>query len=153
MVYELMAGINTVTIVGRLTKEPELRKTQSGTSYLKFTVAVDRMKKEDGADFIQCSAWRQAADFLSQYADKGTMVGVTGHISTGSYDDRQTGKKVFTTEVTAERVCILESKKQRADYPSNGTSYTMAEASAHANESFDTGESDGVSYETDDLPF
>lgn len=153
MVYEFMASINTVTIVGRLTKEPELRKTQSGTSYLKFTVAVDRMKKEDGADFIQCSAWRQAAEFLSQYADKGTMVGVTGHISTGSYDDKMTGKKVFTTEVTADRVCILESKKQRADYPSNGQSYTMAEASAHANESFDTGESDGVSYETDDLPF
>ena len=153
MVYELMAGINTVTIVGRLTKEPELRKTQSGTSYLKFTVAVDRMKKEDGADFIQCSAWRQQAEFIEHYADKGTLIGVTGHISTGSYDDKITGKKVFTTEVTADRVCILESKKQRADYPSNGQSYTMAEASAHANESFDTGESDGVSYETDDLPF
>ena len=147
-----MAGMNDVALVGRLTKEPELRKTQSGVSYLKFTVAVDRMKKEDGADFIQCSAWRQQADFLSQYADKGTMVGVTGHITTGSYEDRQTGKKVFTSEVTADRVCILESKKARADYPSNGTSYTMAEASTHANEGFDIGES-GVQVDSDDLPF
>jgi single-strand DNA-binding protein len=148
-----MAGMNNVSLVGRLTKEPELRKTQSGTSYLKFTVAVDRMKKEDGADFILCSAWRQQAEFIEQYSDKGTLIGVTGHITTGSYEDRATGKKVFTTEVTADRVCILESKKARAEYPNSGTSYTMADASAHANESFDTGESDGVSYETDDLPF
>lgn len=147
-----MAGINNVSLVGRLTKEPELRKTQSGTSYLKFTIAVDRTKKEDGTDFILCSAWRQQAEFVEQYADKGTLIGVTGHITTGSYDDRATGKKVFTTEVTADRVCILESKKARAEYPSNGTSYTMADASAHANESFDTGDN-GVSYETDDLPF
>lgn len=137
-----MNGINNVVLVGRLTKEPELRKTQSGVSYLRFNVAVDRMKKDDGADFISCAAWRQQADFLSQYASKGTMVGITGRITTGSYDDRETGKKVYTTDVTCERVCILESKKQRADYPSNGTSYTMAEASAHANEGFYTGEGD-----------
>lgn len=122
-----MSGINNVTIVGRLTKEPELRKTASGISFLRFNVAVDRMKKDDGADFIQCSAWRQQAEFLSQYADKGTMVGVTGRITTGSYDDRETGKKIFTTDVTCERVCILESKKQRSDYPHNGTSVTLAE--------------------------
>ena len=102
-----MSGINVVVLTGRLTKEPELRKTQSGTSYLKFTVAVDRMKKEDGADFIQCSAWKQQAEFLSQYADKGTLVGVSGRITTGSYEDRQTGKKVYTTEFTCDRVNIL----------------------------------------------
>lgn len=117
-----MPGINVVTLVGRLTKEPELRKTQSGTSYVRFTVAVDRMKKEDGADFVQCCAWRQQADFLTQYADKGTMVGITGHINTGSYEDRQTGKKVYTTDVTCDRVCILESKKQKSDYPYGGNS-------------------------------
>ena len=61
-----MNGINNVVLVGRLTKEPELRKTQSGVSYLRFNVAVDRMKKDDGADFISCAAWRQQADFLSQ---------------------------------------------------------------------------------------
>lgn len=115
-----MAGLNNVVLVGRLTKEPELRKTASGTSMLRFTIAVDRMKKEDGADFIQCTAWRQNADFLANYASKGTMVGVTGHIKTGSYDDRTTGKKVFTTEVECDRVTILESKKAKADYPSMG---------------------------------
>ena len=120
-----MSGINIVVLTGRLTKEPELRKTQSGTSYLKFTVAVDRMKKEDGADFIQCSAWKQQAEFLSQYADKGTMVGVSGRITTGSYEDRQTGKKVYTTEVTCDRVNILESKKLKPDYPTGGNSVRL----------------------------
>lgn len=124
-----MAGINTATLVGRLTKEPELRKTQAGVSYLKFTIAVDRTKKEDGADFIMCSAWRQQADFLSQYADKGTMVGVTGHIKTGSYDDRTTGKKVFTTEVECDRVTILESKKAKADYPTGGDKLYLEDVS------------------------
>ena len=120
-----MSGINIVVLTGRLTKEPELRKTQSGTSYLKFTVAVDRMKKEDGADFIQCSAWKQQAEFLSEYADKGTMVGVSGRITTGSYEDRQTGKKVYTTEVTCDRVNILESKKPKPDYPTGGNSVRL----------------------------
>lgn len=135
-----MAGLNNVCIVGRLTKEPELRKTQSGVPFLRFNVAVDRIKKDDGADFIPCNAWRQQAEFLAQYADKGTMVGITGRITTGSYDDRETGKKVYTTDVTCERVCILESKKQRSDYPSNGTSMTLAEAGKNANEGFDIGE-------------
>lgn len=122
-----MSGLNSVVIAGRLTKEPELRKTASGLSYMRFTVAVDRVKKDSGADFITCVAWRQAADFLSQYADKGTMVGVTGNITTGSYDDKQTGKKVYTTEVTADRVTILESKKQRSDYPNSGTSLRVSD--------------------------
>lgn len=115
-----MAGINSVVLTGRLTKDIELRKTASDLSVTRFTVAVDRAKKEDGADFILCVAWRQNADFLANYASKGTMVGVTGHIKTGSYDDRTTGKKVFTTEVECDRVTILESKKAKADYPSMG---------------------------------
>lgn len=147
-----MAGVNVATLVGRLTKEPELRKTQAGVSYLKFTIAVDRTKKEDGADFIMCSAWRQQADFLSQYADKGNLIGVTGRITTGSYEDRTTGKKVFTTEITADRVCILESKKAKPDYPNNGISYTIADASAHASEGFDVGD-EGTQVDPDDLPF
>ena len=122
-----MAGLNNVVLVGRLTKEPELRKTASGTSMLRFTIAVDRMKKEDGADFIQCTAWRQQADFLANYADKGNMIGVVGRITTGSYDDRETGKRIYTTEITADRVNILESKKARSDYPSGGQSVHMDE--------------------------
>lgn len=120
-----MSGINNVTLVGRLTKEPELRKTTAGVSLLRFTVAVDRMKKEDGADFISCLAWRQPAEYLAQYADKGTMVGVSGHITTGSYDDKTTGKKVYTSDVTCDRVTILESKKPKSDYPTGGNSVRL----------------------------
>lgn len=122
-----MAGINVVVLVGRLTKEPELRKTSDGTSMMKFTIAVDRAKKDDGADFIYCTAWRQQAEFLANYADKGTLISVTGRINTGSYDDRQTGRKVFTTDINADRVSILESKKQKADYPSQGSSVYLDE--------------------------
>lgn len=135
-----MAGLNTVALTGRLTKDVELRKTASGISYARFTVAVDRMSKEDGADFVTCVAWRQSAEFLSQYASKGQMIGLQGRIKTGSYDDKTTGKKIYTTDIECDRVTILESKKPKADYPSGGNSvytkdvYTDAEVSANADD-------------------
>ena len=150
-----MAAINKAILLGRLTREPDLRKTSNGTSYCRFTVACDRRKtKEDqepGADFISCVAWRQNADFIHNYGEKGSQVAVEGSIETGSYTDRD-GKKVYTTEVLVDRVQIAETRKQRSDYPSNGTSYTMAEASAHANEGFDVGDAD-AEVSGDDLPF
>ena len=150
-----MPSINEVTLLGRLTKDPEVRKTTSGISHCRFTVACDRRKtKEDqepGADFISCVSWRQNADFIGNYGLKGSMVTVQGSIQTGSYMDRD-GRKIFTTDVIANRIQLVESKKQRSDYPSNGTSYTMAEASAHANEGFDVGDSD-AEVSGDDLPF
>lgn len=120
-----MAGINNVTLAGRLVREPELRKTSSGVSLVHFTVAVDRRKKEAGADFVPCIAWRQQADFLSEYADKGTMVAIIGEIRTGSYE--KDNQRIYTTEVEAERVSILDSKKARADYPTGGASVRLEE--------------------------
>lgn len=151
-----MATINRVILLGRLTKDPELRQTTSGTSYCRFTVACDKRKtKEDqdpGANFISCVAWRQNADFITGYAEKGSQVTVEGFIETGSYTDRD-GRKVYTTEVLADRIQLAETKKaSRSDYPNNGTSYTMAEASAHANEGFDVGDAD-TEVTGDDLPF
>lgn len=150
-----MATINSVILLGRLTKDPELRKTTNGTSYCRFTVACDKRKtKEDqdpGANFINCIAWRQSADFITGYAEKGSQVAVEGSIETGSYTDRD-GRKVYTTDVLVDRIQLAESKKQRSDYPSNGTSYTMAEASAHANEGFDVGDAN-AEVSGDDLPF
>ena len=151
----MSASINRVILLGRLTKDPETRKTASGTSYCRFTVACDKRKtkddKEPGANFITCAAWRQSADFIGDYGEKGMLVAVEGSIETGSYTDRD-GKKVFTTEVLVDRVQIAETRKQRADYPSNGTSYTLAEAGAHANEGFDVGDAD-AEVTGDDLPF
>ena len=151
----MSASMNRVILLGRLTKDPELRKTASGLSYCRFTVACDKRKtkddKEPGANFITCAAWRQNAEFISDYGQKGSQVAVEGSIKTGSYTDRD-GRKVYTTEVLVDRIQLAESKKQRSDYPSNGTSYTMAEASAHANEGFDVGDAD-AEVTGDDLPF
>ena len=151
----MSASINRVILLGRLTKDPETRKTASGLSYCRFTVACDKRKtkddKEPGANFITCAAWRQSADFIGDYGEKGMLVAVEGSIETGSYTDRD-GRKVYTTDVLVDRIQLAESKKQRSDYPSNGTSYTMAEASAHANEGFDVGDAD-AEVTGDDLPF
>jgi len=151
----MSASMNRVILLGRLTKDPELRKTSSGTSFCRFTVACDKRKTKDdqdpGANFISCVSWRQNAEFISDYGQKGSQVAVEGSIETGSYTDRD-GRKVYTTEVLVDRIQLAESKKQRSDYPHNGTSYTMAEASAHANEGFDVGDAD-VEVSGDDLPF
>lgn len=99
--------INNVTLVGRITKDIELRKTPSGISTCSFTVACNRRKRqeEQQADFINCVAWRQGAEFLANYAHKGTIVGIEGRITTRNYEG-QNGR-VYVTEVTAENVCII----------------------------------------------
>ena len=101
--------INNVVLVGRLTPDPELRKTQSGTSVLSFTCAVNRrfQSQEQTADFINCVAWNQTADFLSRYATKGALVSVEGRIQTRNYEDK-TGSRVYVTEVVASNVEFLE---------------------------------------------
>lgn len=112
--------INRVVLVGRITKNPELKKTQSGKSVASFTVACNRMKKEDGADFINCVAWNQSAEYLCKYAKKGYLVSVDGRIQVRSYEP-QNGSKQYITEVVAEHLSILESKKndeQQASVPS-----------------------------------
>lgn len=108
--------INSVVLVGRLTKDIELRKTQSGLSVASFTVACDRRlsqeqknNNEQSADFINCVAWRGSADFLGKYARKGDTVGVEGRIQTRNYD--RDGQRVYVTEVLANSVNLLHSKQ------------------------------------------
>ena len=108
--------INNVVLVGRLTKDVELRKTQSGLSTTTFTLACDRRlsaeQKNSGtqsADFINCVAWRGSADFLGKYARKGDTVGVEGRLQTRSYD--RDGQRVYVTEVLANSVNLLHSKQ------------------------------------------
>ena len=110
--------INRVVLVGRLTRDVEVRKTQSGISVASFTVACDRrfssqnqQNSQQTADFISCVAWRQTADFLGSYARKGALVGVDGRLQSRSYDDRD-GKKVYVTEVVCDSVQLLESRAQ-----------------------------------------
>lgn len=106
--------INRVVLVGRVTKDPDLRKTQSGVSVVSFTIACNRRVKQKGqpdADFINCVAWNKTAEFMAQYVRKGALLGLEGRIQTRSYDDRD-GKRVYVIEVVADNVQFLESKKQ-----------------------------------------
>ena len=105
--------INRVVLVGRLTKDPELRYTPSGVPMARFTVAVNRpfsnQQGEKEADFIGCIAWRKQAENLANFMRKGSLIGVEGRIQTGSYEG-QDGKRVYVTEVVAESVQFLEPR-------------------------------------------
>ena len=107
--------INRVVLVGRLTKDPELRYTSSNIPVSKFTLAVNRTfagpSGEREADFIQCIAWRRQAENLARFVKKGSLVGVEGRIQTGSYDDKD-GIRKYTTEVVCDSVQFLEPKNQ-----------------------------------------
>lgn len=107
--------INNVVLVGRLTKDPELKYTGNGIAVVTFTVAVNRPFKsqgEDDADFINCVAWRKTAENTSNYTRKGSLVGITGRIQTRNYTNNE-GRKIFITEVVAENVQFLEPKSSR----------------------------------------
>ena len=125
-----MININKVILVGRLTRDVEVRKTGSGLSVAQFTVAVDRRlpKNSDGqqsADFVPCVAWRQSADFLGSYARKGNLVSVEGHIQTRNYDDKD-GRKIYVAEVVCENV-QLQSRGTYQDAASTGMELSSAE--------------------------
>ncbi|WPC09775.1 single-stranded DNA-binding protein [Globicatella sp. PHS-GS-PNBC-21-1553] len=110
--------INNVQLIGRLTRDIDLRKTPQGDSVGRFTLAVDRNYKnkqgEYDADFINCQIWRQAADTLARYAHKGTKIAVDGNIRTGSYENQQ-GQKVYTTEVVVNNFYFVESRQQQQE--------------------------------------
>lgn len=104
--------MNHVAIIGRLTKDPEIRYTQEQMAIARFTLAVDRRYKKDGeqsADFIPCIAFRKTAEFIEKYVQKGTKLAAEGRIQTGSYE--KDGKRVYTTDVVVDSVEFAESKQ------------------------------------------
>ncbi|GIN63011.1 single-stranded DNA-binding protein B [Robertmurraya siralis] len=107
--------INQVTLVGRLTKDPELRVTTEGNSVVNIILAVNRnyrnQKGEIDADFVQCTIWRKNAENLSLYCKKGTLIGLMGRIQTRTYESED-GRK-YVTEVIAESVRFLEGKRNQ----------------------------------------
>ena len=106
--------MNHVTLIGRLTADPELRKTQSNKSVTSYRLAVDRRFKQEGqpeADFLSCVAWGNQAEFASKYLHKGMKIAIEGRIQTRSYDDKDTGKKVYMTDIIVENHEFCESKK------------------------------------------
>ena len=112
--------MNRVFLIGRLTKDLELRKTTNGTSVTSFTVAISRRVgsgQEPQTDFINCVAWNKTAENMVQYLHKGSQVGVEGRIQSRSYDNKD-GQKVYVTEVVADNVEFLGSRNdnQRVEY-------------------------------------
>lgn len=106
--------LNRVIIMGRLTADPELRQTQSGVATCRFTVAVDRRAGQNGekqADFIMVTAWRQTAEFVSRYFNKGRMIAVEGNLRTSSYPDKRYPDVThYITEVYADQVHFTGEK-------------------------------------------
>jgi single-strand DNA-binding protein len=107
--------INQVTLVGRLTRDPEMKVTTEGTPVAHITLAVNRSFRnhngEIDTDFVQCTLWRKAAENTCQYCRKGSVLGITGRLQTRHYDNRE-GKRVYVTEVVAETVRFLSAKPQ-----------------------------------------
>ena len=155
--------MNNANLVGRLTRPVDLRYTQSGIAYGSFTLAVTRKyKNKDGereADFINCVIWKKGAELLSNYTQKGSLIGVTGPIQTRSYDNQQ-GQRVYVTEVLVENFDFLESRKNDADGFSNAGNINTQNFNKNQNlggnfENSDPFMSNGdvFNVQEDDLPF
>lgn len=169
-----MQDINRVVLIGRLTRDPELRKTQNGTSVCSFTLAVNRRQNQDGtqdADFINCVAWNKLADNIQLYQKKGNQLGIEGRINTRSYDNQQ-GQKVYVTEVVAENVQFLTPRNDFNEKNTLGVTNTYDTQSYAQNQSYGAhtknykqsnvqyaqsltqqAEVEGLEIASDDLPF
>lgn len=162
--------INSVTLVGRLTKNPEIRTTPSGVEVGNFTLAVNRtftnQQGEREADFINCIVFRKQAVNVNQYLSKGKLAGVVGRLQTRSYDNKE-GQKVFVTEVVCDNVQFLEPKDSQNGSNSyqNGTSYQKDNNYTQNNQNVQQGQNkakydqqnnpfnNGSNFNDDDLPF
>ncbi|MGN0554681.1 MAG: single-stranded DNA-binding protein [Candidatus Fimenecus sp.] len=139
--------VNCAILMGRLTKDPELRTTQSGTSVTSFNVAVDRdyvrQGEERQTDFINVVAWRQTAEFVTRYFRKGSMIAVQGSIQTRNYEDKH-GNKRTAVEVVADKVSFCGSKAESGNSAlvnaqENASDYTVINTN-------DSGEDDGLPF-------
>lgn len=114
--------MNNWSGIGRLTRDPELKHTGSGTAVVSFTLAVDRSftnaQGEREADFINIVAWRKTAELIANYTRKGSLCGITGRIQTRNYENNE-GKRVYVTEVVCESVQFLESKNSNQHSDNN----------------------------------
>ncbi len=145
--------LNTAIIMGRLTADPELRTTNTGLSVTSFTVAVDRSYAKQGeqkqTDFINCVAWRQNAEFITKYFQKGSMIAVQGSIQVRSYDDRN-GVRRTATEIVVSSVSFCGSKAE------SGSQGTRSAAPQQSPAAYQSGSNEDFSSELpldDELPF
>jgi len=156
--------INNVVLVGRITRDPELRYTpQQNQAVATFSLAVNRQFKnangEREADFINCVIWRQQAENLANWAKKGSLIGLTGRIQTRNYENQQ-GQRVYITEVVADNFQMLESKNSNSSQNTQGggvsnsqtNNYTRNQQNRNNDESDPFGNS-SIDISDDDLPF
>ena len=164
--------INNVTIIGRTTKDIELRATSSGTNNASFTLAVERNFKnangEKETDFINCVAWRKTAEILAQYAPKGSLIGVRGRIQTRNYENNQ-GVRVYVTEIVADEIQLIDTRNNNqgvnANYYQNnenngGFNGGQQQSSVNTNDPFQNSVQGGfnmnnntLEVDSSDLPF
>ncbi|EAC6205238.1 single-stranded DNA-binding protein [Listeria monocytogenes] len=159
--------MNRVVLVGRLTKDPELRYTPAGAAVATFTLAVNRPFKngqgEQEADFIQCVVWRKPAENVANFLKKGSLTGVDGRVQTRNYEGND-GKRVYVTEIVAESVQFLEPKQNavegstpnnnqnEASYSNNNKNGSYRASSSQNSDSF-ANEGKPIDISDDDLPF
>ena len=157
--------MNSVQLIGRLTKDIDLRYTQSGTAVGSFNLAVERnFKNADGereTDFIRCQIWRKAAENLEKFTSKGSLIGIEGSVQTRNYENNQ-GQRVYVTEINVDNFTLLESKKDSQnnqmanDYSSqnatdsNYTQNNQNNAQGNLNANANGG---SINVTDDDLPF
>ncbi|MGV3396016.1 single-stranded DNA-binding protein [Streptococcus agalactiae] len=162
--------INNVVLVGRLTKDAELRYTPSNVAVATFTLAVNRNRKNENgereADFINCVIWRQAAENLANWAKKGSLIGIVGSIQTRNYENQQ-GQRVYVTEVITNQFHMLESRNTQQGqsnntqngstggnfYPGGSPSSEFGGGSSSGGYQSPFGNSNPMDISDDDLPF
>ncbi|HAM2065720.1 TPA: single-stranded DNA-binding protein [Listeria monocytogenes] len=159
--------MNRVVLVGRLTKDPDLRYTPAGAAVATFTLAVNRPFKnaqgEQEADFINCVVWRKPAENVANFLKKGSLTGVDGRVQTRNYEGND-GKRVYVTEIVAESVQFLEPKQNavegstpnnnqnEANYSNNNENGSYRASSSQNSDSF-ANEGKPIDISDDDLPF
>lgn len=152
--------MNRVELIGRLTRDPELRYTSSNIATARFSLAVNRpfqsQNGEQGTDFINIVVWRKQAENVKKYCMKGSLVAVEGRIQTGSYE--KDGQRVFTTDVVADSVQFLETKSQSQSRVDNQGDVTPSDFVNSSNESDTSDEvfanfGDSIEISDDDIAF
>ena len=154
--------MNNVTLIGRPTKDPDLRYTASGTAVATFTLAVNRnYTNQNGdrkTDFINCVIWRKPAETLANYVRKGTLIGISGRLQTRNYENQQ-GQRVYVTEVIVENFYLLESRsqaearEQKQKTTQNSTTNNQFSSTASNVDNNDPFNGNPIDISDDDLPF
>lgn len=152
--------INRSVLVGRLTRDPELRYTNGGAAVATFTIAVNRQftnqSGEREADFISCVIWRKAAENLTNFTHKGSLIGIDGHIQTRNYENQQ-GTRIYVTEVVVDNFSLLESRAESEHHQSansNGHSSNNSDNRKYDNNQNQYGNNGGqIDITNNDLPF